>query len=301
MAIVLVVDDSAMQRHLATNLLKQLADIELIEANAGKAAIAMIERHRPDVVLTDLQMPGMNGLELVDYVRKHHPSVPVVLMTAFGSEDIAIEALRRGAASYVSKRRMATDLTDTVRSLLGVVRCQRDTQRVMDQITERESHFEIENDLSLVGPLVDHIEAGLARLNLCDETDLIRVAVALREALANAIDHGNLELRSELRATDPSAYYRLRDERRRAEPYAARRVHVAVRETRTEARFVVHDEGRGFDPSILPDATDPANLEREYGRGLLLIRTFMDTVHHDDGGRQITMVKCVEPGLQSNR
>jgi anti-sigma regulatory factor (Ser/Thr protein kinase) len=63
------------------------------------------------------------------------------------------------------------------------------------------------------------------------------------------------------------------------------------RESRDEALYVVRDEGPGFDPSILPDPTDPANLEKVSGRGLLLIRTFMDEIHHDDHGREITMVK----------
>lgn len=294
MATVLVVDDSSMQRRLAVSLVQNLPDVEVIEADAGQTAIAMIARHQPDMILTDMQMPGMNGLELVEYVRKHHPLVPVALLTAFGSEDVVLEALRRGAASYVPKRRMMTDLVDTVRELLAVAKATRDNHRLMDQILDRESHFVIENDLSLVGALVGHIESGLAQLKLCDETGLIRVAVALRESLTNAIDHGNLELSSELREKDAAAYYRLREERRQTNPYCSRRVSVSVSESRARARFIIHDQGPGFDPSILPDPTDPANIEKPYGRGLLLVRTFMDEVHHGDNGREITMVKRME-------
>ena len=61
--------------------------------------------------------------------------------------------------------------------------------------------------------------------------------------------------------------------------------------TRQEAVFVVRDEGNGFDPSQLPDPTDPANLERVSGRGLLLIQTFMDQVEHNERGNEITMRK----------
>ena len=77
-------------------------------------------------------------------------------------------------------------------------------------------------------------------------------------------------------------------------PYRDRRIHVVVRESRTEAVYVVRDEGPGFDPSTLPDPTDPANLEKCSGRGLLLIRTFMDHVDHDNQGREITMIKRCE-------
>ena len=54
---------------------------------------------------------------------------------------------------------------------------------------------------------------------------------------------------------------------------------------------MVRDEGPGFDPATLPDPTDPSNLERVGGRGLLLIRTFMDEVRHNESGNEITFVK----------
>jgi anti-sigma regulatory factor (Ser/Thr protein kinase) len=61
--------------------------------------------------------------------------------------------------------------------------------------------------------------------------------------------------------------------------------------TRHEATFSVRDEGSGFDPALLPDPTDPANLGRVSGRGLLLIHTFMDRVEHNEKGNQIVMTK----------
>ena len=68
-------------------------------------------------------------------------------------------------------------------------------------------------------------------------------------------------------------------------------MHVLARESHREAVYVIRDEGPGFDPTGLPDPTDPSNLERVSGRGLLLIRTFMDEVHHNKAGNEITMVK----------
>ena len=79
--------------------------------------------------------------------------------------------------------------------------------------------------------------------------------------------------------------------RRAAGPDQDRRVHVYAKESRRQAVYVIRDEGPGFDPSALPDPTDPSNLEKASGRGLLLIRTFMDEVHHNEDGNQITMVK----------
>src|SRR5207302_2196397 len=100
-----------------------------------------------------------------------------------------------------------------------------------------------------------------------------------------------LELSAAIKEVDEKQFYRLAQERRAQEPYKDRRVFVTATLTRQEATFVVRDEGNGFDPATLPDPTDPANLERVSGRGLLLIQTFMDRVEHNETGNQITMIK----------
>jgi anti-sigma regulatory factor (Ser/Thr protein kinase) len=233
----------------------------------------------------------MNGLELVEHIRSRHPLVPVILMTAHGSEEIAIKALKKGAASYVPKRTLVDDLASTVENVLDVAKADRQQQRVLERLTQAESQFVLENDPALIAPLVGFLEAGLTRMGLCDETGLIRVAIALREALVNAMEHGNLELISDLREDEGPTYRDLLESRRGQEPYCNRRVYVRACESREEAVYAVRDEGPGFDPSVLPDPTDPPNLDKVSGRGLLLIRTFMDDVHHEDDGREIIMVK----------
>ena len=124
-----------------------------------------------------------------------------------------------------------------------------------------------------------------------DEADRLRVGTALAEALANATDHGNLALDSMLREEDPAAYRRTGDERAAEEPYRRRKVHVRMHITQEEATFIIRDEGAGFDPNDLPDPTSPENLTRASGRGILLIRTFMDDVSFNEKGNEITMVK----------
>ena len=68
-------------------------------------------------------------------------------------------------------------------------------------------------------------------------------------------------------------------------------IDVQARFTRDDATFVVRDQGPGFDPASLPDPTDPENLEKASGRGLLLMRTFMDSVEYNSAGNEVTMIK----------
>jgi CheY-like chemotaxis protein/anti-sigma regulatory factor (Ser/Thr protein kinase) len=288
---VLVVDDSTMDRHLAGGIIHKMPAWKAVFAGNGVEALAEIEKQAPDIVLTDMIMPEMDGLELVQSIRARFPLVPVILMTAHGSEDIAIQALQRGAASYCPKKSLAQDLAETLEQVLTASQASRHQSRILASLTHHETHFVLDNDVSLVAPLVGYLEDCLTKVNLCEPSGLILLGVALHEALTNAIYHGNLELSSEIKETDENQYYALARIRRTQPPYTSRRVHVSARLSRDVATFTIRDQGKGFDPATLPDPTDPANLGKVSGRGLLLIQTFMDRVEHNEDGNQIIMTK----------
>ena len=112
---VLVVDDSPFDRQLVGQLLASLPELEVLYADSIGAGMHAIERGSPSIVLTDLILPDGEGLALVKHIREQHPSVIVVLMTAYGSEDVAMQALRAGAANYIAKSKITHDLIPTIR------------------------------------------------------------------------------------------------------------------------------------------------------------------------------------------
>jgi CheY-like chemotaxis protein len=298
MTTILVVDDSKVDQRLVGGLLEKNERFTIAYADNGAEALDRMTRVLPDLIVTDLQMPEVDGLELVTLTRERFPRVPVVLVTAHGSEDIAVAALERGAASYVPKSQLADRLLVTVEQVLAMARAERSQTRLLRYLTGTEFSFALENDPELVAPLIDHVQQALAAVNLCDETGRVRVGVALEEALLNALYHGNLELRSE-----ELAHFRSRllesgldpvEERRALEPYASRRIHVRGKIDSQEARIVIRDEGPGFDISTVPDPQSPENLEKENGRGLMLIQWFMDEVRFNDSGNEIAMTKWRE-------
>lgn len=287
---VLVVDDSAVDRRLAGGLLEQ-GGLTAEFAENGQSALDTINANPPDVVLVDLIMPEMDGLDLVENIRKDHPAVPSILMTSKGNQTVAVKALQRGAASYVPKSMLNEVLVSTIKHVLNLSDQARNQHRLMAYMTETNWQFKLENDRSLIPPLVGHAQQLVARAQLCDETEQMRIGIALDEALVNAVYHGNLEISSDLREEDGDAYYSLAEQRRRQSPYQERHLHVDIRVDRDEAIFEIRDEGQGFDPTTLPDPTDPANLENVSGRGILLMRTFMDEVTYSDDGTCVRMVK----------
>ncbi len=291
MPTILVVDDLASDRRLVGGLLMTDEDLNVEFAVNGREALERIERSRPDLVVTDLMMPEMDGLELVGNIRSKYRGLPVILMTSQGSEEIATKALQQGAASYVPKRLLDRYLVSTVQRLLASVIEQHNRQRLMGCMTESESRYELECDPKLVRALLGYLQETLSHMGLFDEMELLRTGVALEEALVNALYHGNLEVGSELRGEDDDAYRALVERRLQESPYCERQIHMHVKLSGYQATFVVRDEGPGFDTSKLPDPTNPDNLEKASGRGVLLIRTFMDEVLYNAAGNQLTMVK----------
>ena len=235
---VLVVDDSTSEGRLAGAIAEKRAGLRAVYATNGQEALARIVNDPPDIVLTDLQMPVMDGLELVMAIRDRFPCIPVILMTAQGSEEIAIEALRSGASSYLPKKSLQKDLADTLHHVLTAVRIDRQRAKILGCLTERDSRFALENDPALVPQFIALLQEDLDAVKLFDDTARIRVGVALEEALLNALYHGNLECSSELRQQDDHAYHELAMQRRQALPLP--RTPSVYRSSREFRRRFVH-------------------------------------------------------------
>ena len=111
---ILLVDDSATDRRLIEGLLKKCLHFEVETAEDGLVALEKIKVKAPDLVVTDMQMPNMDGMQLVERIRRLYPLIPVILITASGSEELASRALQRGAAGYVPKSRCDELLQETI-------------------------------------------------------------------------------------------------------------------------------------------------------------------------------------------
>ena len=236
-------------------------------------------------------MPEMDGLELVQAIKNDFSLVPIVIMTAQGSEDIAARALQLGAASYVPKKRLAQDLAATVRRVLAGASADREQSSLMHYLESSEAVFELANDLSLIKALVHHVLQTLRCLPLGDETERLRVTVAVEEALFNAYYHGNLEIGATQGKLDRQACEAMAQQKLQESFHAGRRIRVAIRMTRDEARFVIRDEGPGFDVARFIGPPAVAFPDEATGRGIYLMHAIMDEVTFNPAGNEVTLVK----------
>jgi two-component system, NtrC family, response regulator AtoC len=115
---ILVVDDDAVTCSLLFEVLGR-DGVEVVGETDPRRALALAEASPVDLAIVDVQMPGMNGLAMLQELRGRHPGLPVIVMTAFGSIDTAVQAISSGAVDYISKPMDVDELRATVRRVLS--------------------------------------------------------------------------------------------------------------------------------------------------------------------------------------
>jgi diguanylate cyclase (GGDEF)-like protein/PAS domain S-box-containing protein len=288
---VLIVDDNPIDRLRAGRLVDRDARCRALHAEDGNQALAVIASRPVAAVLTDLQMEGMDGLTLVRAIRKEHPQIPVILMTGHGSEEVAMEALRVGATDYVPKHRLARELPPILARTLWTARSGDRRRRCLQALVRRETEFELGNDPGMLAPLLEFLQDEMARIDRWDSAELMRVTIALDEALRNALFHGNLEVSSELRREEDRRFHELAHQRAAIAPYRDRRIRIRISHDPDQSRFVISDDGPGFDTARADRAIEPEDLLSPGGRGLLLMKSFMDSVSFNRAGNEVTLLK----------
>lgn len=291
MPLVLVVDDNPVDRTLAGRILTKEPGLTVSYAVDGADALQQIRQQLPDAVVTDLQMPEMDGLQLVASIKQSFPLLPVILMTAQGSEEIATEALRIGAASYVPKSSLAKHLGEVVSRIVSAAAIDRSQSRLMNALTECHCRFTLQNDPGLIEPLVNRLQEMLRCLPLADESERLRVGIAVKHAMLSGLYLGNLELPPATEDfTSPEAIGLILD--RSADPdYAQRKLVIDARLSPERAEFRIQHEGLGFDRPQLPQAQDVARSSSHLIRGWILTRSIMDETELSPDGRTLTLIK----------
>lgn len=115
---VLLVDDHAIVRAGLRRLFAALPDVQIIEAATGREALALVRAERPALILLDLNLPGLGGLELLRRVLLEHPEARVVVLSMHAETLYATRALRAGAAGYLSKNASPEELLEAVRRVI---------------------------------------------------------------------------------------------------------------------------------------------------------------------------------------
>ncbi len=285
---ILVVDDSDVDCLLFKTFAERIPGCTVIQAENGEQALEQIDKWGIELIVTDLIMPKMDGLELLKAVRKQYPTIPVILATGKGSDEIAAEALELGAVGYVPKSRLEKLLVPTIQSALSNLKLDQGCAGLMASAEMVRLRFSLKNVSTEFPKLVNCCSMMLEGISPLDSIGRMRVGVAIEQALHNAMYRGNLEIASEIAIPfgDESPLRELTDRvaSRLADPvYNQRKITVDISIDRKGFCCCVKDDGPGFDADL-----SPRSLSADNGRGLMLIITFMDDVKVNESGNEIT-------------
>ncbi|MCP4889183.1 MAG: response regulator [Planctomycetaceae bacterium] len=295
MAVILLADDSPTHTALMRSLLEEASHVVHCVGD-GLQLMQALDETVPDLVVTDLRMPEMNGMQVVQEIAARYSTIPTVVVTSPGSENLAVDALALGAANFVPK--------NSLRILLDHVVCQTlqlsQADRLFDQLSGKLLHPEfsmtLSNHLSSIRPAVTYFIQSLAAAKCMDRTQRIRVATAVVSALFNAICFGNLEVSEEeavitqILSGEESGHQELRELANQA-TYRDRHVSLKVSIGEHDTRVLVSHNGPGRSMRTIPAPGTPESFELEQCRGLMLITSVMDDVKFQSDYSEVVMIK----------
>lgn len=274
-ASILVVDDDRGLRLALTRLLSQEFNVD--EASDGQEALARLEAHRYDLVLLDLGLPGLNGLDVLAQMPADRPVPKVIVMTTDDTPETLLRAVRNRAWDYIVKPFPPQSITDIVKKAVAA-----DASLAIEVLSARPEWVELLVPCSL--QIADRLQGFMMRLD-ADLPDAVRESVgyAFRELLSNAIEWGgNLD--------------------------ASRKVRIAYLRARRMLVYRIADPGEGFKMDDLPHSAlsnppdrplDHAFVREQMGLrpggfGLFLVRGMVDELLYNEAHNEVVFVKYLD-------
>lgn len=195
---VLCVDDHPLLREGVARKIERQPDMEVVDtAGTGQEAVRLYLRHRPDIVLMDLQLPGMSGLQAIEAIRREDEDAKIIVLTMMGGDEDIYRAIRAGAASYLLKSSLSVDLISIVRRVFAGERplapevveslALRESQtglstreiEILELIAKGYRNKEIAGSLGIGQETVQtHIKRLFLKLQVSDRTAAVTVALS---------------------------------------------------------------------------------------------------------------------------
>jgi YesN/AraC family two-component response regulator len=291
---VLIAEDDRSSRLYLENLL-ELNGYQYLSAANGIEGLNIYEEYQPDVVITDIQMPLMDGLEMVEAIRDRKSDTIIIITTAYGSENYAIQALHLGANNYLKKPIAGMDLIPLLRKYQSIIESKyRTSTELVGQILFRKLKMQFKTDLKAVPQIVDRILTESA----CgfQDNERINIELGLVELITNAFEHGNLDIQfdEKIQAMNDNKLEDLYSKRMADPKLKNRVVEIDFVSDCNGCEWVISDQGKGFNWRALPNPTEEENILELSGRGIFITSFLFDEIEYSGNGNTVRVKKYFE-------
>jgi CheY-like chemotaxis protein/anti-sigma regulatory factor (Ser/Thr protein kinase) len=283
------VDDQEALRTLLARLLER-EGFDPVQAEDGAQAVELYKSEAPLVVVSDIMMPKMDGLTLLNEIRRIDRNATVILMTGQGNEDVLLKALRGGATNFFKKPFAVRELIEEIRKVVEFRLEAARSSLFSPLLLEETKTFVMPRADSPFFPIINQITLQLPCI--LPPEDILNLKIGIEEVITNAIEHGNLGISfdEKSKAIQEGRLADLIALKGRESDAAGRRVRITSRLSPERFEIAVRDDGGGFDWRNLP-AVEPENLLAFNGRGLFLTKIYFDEVTFNDAGNEVTLRK----------
>lgn len=299
---ILVVDDEQIIRSVVQRKLEATTPYRVLTCDDGLPALEIIKSEHVDLVISDLLMVSLNGIDLLREIKRYDARIPVIIITGYGTLDDAIEAIKLGAEDFIKKPFDVADIILTIEKTFSKIEEQADQRAIIHHIANEDIALTIPTDFDFLNRVINYIFSHLRARWLVSAEALHDVKICLYEALYNALEHGSLEITGEekthLLEKGQQAYRDFLAQRLGDGRYASRSIHVRLAISEQLMEVAIRDEGQGFEYGDLLIGVPSEEAFKSCGRGLLLISSLMDGLEFREGGREIVMRKERSKAMQ---
>lgn len=285
---ILVVDDSVTDQVRTSGLIQRFVPCaDVLRASDCPEAEMHLSHGSFDLIVTDLVMPGCDGRDLLDVIKRLPKAPAVILMTSQGNERIAAECLRRGAIAYLRKQNLAEDLEPALRETQATIRENSLHDRLMARVMRTRCEFEIDSDLSQIQALSNFLLQRLTSTTTMSAEHLQKVIGSVREALLNAHFHGNMKANESVLQRSRTDYMAVAQQHSSEAAFSGCRIQLVMEHEKHQLKVRIRDGGKGFDVASAINSSQPAD---DRGAGIPQILSCMTNVTWNDIGNEVTFV-----------
>ena len=276
---VLIVEDDKSSRGFMKDTVESQG-FETHVAENGLLGLEVFKQINPHLVLSDIQMPEMDGLQLLEEIRKLSPNAIVVMVTAFGCEEYAMKAMELRANNYLKKPVRHSELLPLLTKYASLIDAPASSEKKPEIKKKTSFTIKLDSDVEKVPDMVDWLVKTTG--SLLDESGRLDVKLGLTELLINAIEHGNLG-RNE--GEKPVNDFLL----------SSRKVAIEYKTGDSYCEWIITDEGNGFDWKSFLSRLDADPLGQE-GKGLLCCKFHFSELEFNSSGNSVRARKNESSG-----